>query len=578
MGAILDRQIIYPGQIPQDTDLLLTNKNAMVGLAKLAAAALGVNGVVNGLQVVPTGPASLNVNVNPGEIYMLENIDATSYGSIAADTTHQVLKQGIMLDVALLSCPAPGTGGQSINYLVQAAFSETDTGTVALPYYNASNPSVAWSGPNNTGTPQATQRSDKCVVTVKAGAAAATGTQTTPTPDAGNIGLAVVTVANGQATITAANIVQYTGASLVPSDGLASNVAHAIYTKNVAGAADVTLTAQEAAYPILVLQGALTGNINLIVPASSRQRIIDNETSGAFQITVKTAAGTGVVVPQGYTLPTFCDGTNVESAASALLTQAQGDARYQNSVQGGFKNLQASATGTTANVSVSADEIVLENGTNLYQTVRAVALTIAGTASGVANGLDTGALAASTWYSLWVIWNGTTVAGLMSLSATAPTLPSGYTHKARVGWIRTDGTANKYPLSFLQYGRQVQYKVAAGSNLAALPIMASGTVGAPTTPTWVAIGVASFVPSTANRINVAVGGQFSTGSAVICAPNNSYGSVSSTTNPPPFSRTAANAEVDVRTGYMTLESANIYWASGSSAGAFVACNGWEDNL
>ncbi|WP_049870983.1 gp53-like domain-containing protein [Sideroxydans lithotrophicus] len=324
----MNRQIVYPGQIPQDTDLLNTNKNAMVAICKLAAAALGVNGVVNGLGVVPTGPASLNVNVNPGEIYQLQYIDPTSYGSIAADTTHQVLKQGILLDVALLSCPAPGTVGQSINYLIQAAFSETDTGAVALPYYNSSNPSVAWSGPANSGTPQATQRTDACVVTVKAGAAATTGSQTTPAPDAGNIGLAVVTVANGQATITAANIVQYTGASLVPSDGLASNVAHAIYTKSVAGNTDVTLTAQEAAFPIITINGALTGNINLIVPASSRQRIINNVTSGAFQVTVKTAAGTGVVVPQGYCLPLFCDGTNVLSQVSALLTQAQGDARY----------------------------------------------------------------------------------------------------------------------------------------------------------------------------------------------------------------------------------------------------------
>jgi hypothetical protein len=383
----LDRQIIYPGQIPQDTDLLLTNKNAMVAVAKLAAAALGVNGVVNGLNVVPTGPASLNVNVNPGEIYLLENIDATSYGSIAADTTHQVLKQGIMLDVALLSCPAPGTVGQSINYLIQAAFSETDTGAVALPYYNSSNPSTAWSGPANSGTPQATQRTDACVVTVKAGAAATTGSQTTPAPDAGNIGLAVVTVANGQATITAANIVQYTGAALVPSDGLASNVAHAIYTKNVAGNSDVTLTAQEAAYPILVLQGALTGNINLIVPASVRQRLIDNETSGAFQITVKTAAGTGVVAPQGYTLPTFCDGTNVESSVSALLTQAQGDARYSNLAHGKQPGDVFISAGKTAPAGSLAIPIAASNLTvSSYPALAAAVGTTWGNGSTVAGG------------------------------------------------------------------------------------------------------------------------------------------------------------------------------------------------
>jgi len=58
--------------------------------------------------------------------------------------------------------------------------------------------------------------------------------------------------------------------------------------------------------------------------------------------------------------------------------------------------------------------------------------------------LDTGSEAANTWYSLWAIHNPTTVttAGLLSTSATAPTMPSGYTKKRRVGWIRNDASSN----------------------------------------------------------------------------------------------------------------------------------------
>lgn len=307
----MDRQIIYPGQIPLDTDLLNTNKFTMTAIAKLVAGVLGTQQIVNGLAVTQTTVPSMNVTVAPGEIYSSANIDSTTYGSLAADSTHQVMKQGIMLDAVNLSCQAPGTVGFSINYLIQAAFNETDTGSVALPYYNASNPSMAWSGPANSGTPQATLRQDQCVVTVKAGASAATGTQATPAPDAGNVGLAVVTVAYGAANIVNANISQYVGASLVPQSGLASNTSHAIYSKSVAGNSDVTLTAQEAAYPILTLTGALTGNINLIVPANSRQRIVNNATSGAYQITVKTAAGTGVALAQSKADHLYCDGVNV---------------------------------------------------------------------------------------------------------------------------------------------------------------------------------------------------------------------------------------------------------------------------
>lgn len=50
-----------------------------------------------------------------------------------------------------------------------------------------------------------------------------------------------------------------------------------------------------------------------------------------------------------------------------------------------------------------------------------------------ANGLDTGALAASTNYYIWIISNGSTFATLLSLSSTAPTLPATYTYQCRVG-------------------------------------------------------------------------------------------------------------------------------------------------
>ena len=45
-----------------------------------------------------------------------------------------------------------------------------------------------------------------------------------------------------------------------------------------------------------------------------------------------------------------------------------------------------------------------------------------------ANGLDTGSRAANTWYNIFLINNGTTTAGLASLSATSPTLPTGYNY------------------------------------------------------------------------------------------------------------------------------------------------------
>lgn len=244
------------------------------------------------------------------------------------------------------------------------------------------------------------------------------------------------------------------------------------------------------------------------------------------------------------------------------------------SIQGAFKNLQASSSGLSANVIVTADEIAVESAANEYKTLRGVNLTIAGTASGAANGLDTGALATSTWYSVWVIWNGVTTAGLLSLSATAPTLPAGYTHKARVGWIRTDGTANKYPLSFKQMGRDVQYVPATGSNLTAYPLLASGT---PAFPTAAAVG--AFVPSTAATIRASVfcGGNATNNGMAKASPNSVTGD--SYNNPSPLMATVGNYQPAVATGDLILESANIYWGVAATAGtSSLSATGWRDNL
>ena len=273
-------------------------------------------------------------------------------------------------------------------------------------------------------------------------------------------------------------------------------------------------------------------------------------TTSTYRVHITKADGTAVVVP---------------AATSGQLL-------------GAFRNLQLSATGLSANVTVTADEIVVEDSSNVYKTLRTVSLTIAGTTTGT-NALDTGTIATSTWYSVWVIWNGTTTAGLLSTSATAPTMPSGYTYKARIGWIRTDGTANKYPLSFIQYGSTARYKVAAGSNLTALPTLASGTQGSVTIPTWVAVAVGNFVPATATMLAcvTSTGTHTTQASVNMAAPSNAYGAYSSATNPPPVVSTAPSSEYAVGGCDILLESTNIYVAQ-QRAAALTQCAGWEDNI
>lgn len=211
----MDRQLVYAGAIPLETDVLNSNKFAMVGLSKLTAAVLGTSIAVNGFTCIPTATASLQVQLTAGEIYSIQNIDSTAYSSLAADTAHQVVKQGILLDTVLLTTSAPATSGQSINWLVQVIYQDSDLLPVVLPYYNASNPSVAYSGPANAGTTNNTVRKGVATVSIKTGTAATTGSQTTPAPDSGYTGLFVVTVANAQTTITSTSISTLSGAPFI---------------------------------------------------------------------------------------------------------------------------------------------------------------------------------------------------------------------------------------------------------------------------------------------------------------------------------------------------------------------------
>lgn len=261
----------------------------------------------------------------------------------------------------------------------------------------------------------------------------------------------------------------------------------------------------------------------------------------------------------------------IDIAALALEVQKQKPI----AIVGGHKNLMLSASGLSAMVNVSADQLIVGAG-ELVSSLSGINLSFNGLTKG-ANGLDTGVLAASTWYSVWVIWNGSAAAGLLSLSTTAPTMPAGYTHKARVGWIRTDGTTNKYPFSFSQVGRRVQYKVASGSNVLNMPIIISGVQGNMATPLWVSASVTAFVPPTAKTIVVsAINGGVSGGNALV-APNSSYGAGGSVSNLVAVQAGGGSNAVMVVQGSLLMESMNIYYV-GSSTGNAVACSGWEDNL
>lgn len=95
------------------------------------------------------------------------------------------------------------------------------------------------------------------------------------------------------------------------------------------------------------------------------------------------------------------------------------------------------------------------NSSNLNDISIPVHAIVDGDVSGVINGLDQGSLAANTLYCLYVIGDSSLKklsGGLLSLDVTTPIIPGGYDMYRRIGWVRTDGSANILP--FRQYGRE----------------------------------------------------------------------------------------------------------------------------
>ena len=209
------------------------------------------------------------------------------------------------------------------------------------------------------------------------------------------------------------------------------------------------------------------------------------------------------------------------------------------------------ATTPNTKIDVSAAALMMVT-TAFAPTIRTSFAVTVDTATVGANGIDTGALAASTWYYLWAIDNGTAAAGLLSLSATAPTMPSGYTSKVYLAAWRT--TAASILIGLRTNGRQSQYTINP------YPVMANSSVGV------TAIAVAAFVPPTAAQIRVQMNFNAS-GASQSCqvGPNSTNFPMAHTDT------TAITPGRDI--GDLVLESTNIYYSN--SMGTFsVSCVGW----
>lgn len=117
--------------------------------------------------------------------------------------------------------------------------------------------------------------------------------------------------------ITAANVTDPDGGS---SAGWVPMFSYGITTVATTGGV-VTLTPAQARKGVLNITGTLVANAAIVVPNWVKDWLIVNNTVGAFTVTVRTAAGSGVPVPQGgFAQPVgvYSDATNVYLTVTPL--------------------------------------------------------------------------------------------------------------------------------------------------------------------------------------------------------------------------------------------------------------------
>ena len=121
-------------------------------------------------------------------------------------------------------------------------------------------------------------------------------------------------------------------------------------------ASGVTVGTKDAARDRIILSGNLTANVNVVLPAWVKYWQITNNCTGSFSVTVKTAAGSGAVVPNGYTYGVFGDGVNISLDARGQYARVNGDASQQFSVKDATANTSAvSLSQMTASLALKAN-------------------------------------------------------------------------------------------------------------------------------------------------------------------------------------------------------------------------------
>lgn len=235
-------------------------------------------------------------------------------------------------------------------------------------------------------------------------------------------------------------------------------------------------------------------------------------------------------------------------------------------IRGTIHGLTLSTAGSSSTFSVAVGLAADSTATDYMTLASAISKTTSAWAVGTSNGaLDTGTIANSTWYHVYLIKRTDTgvVDVLISTSASSPTMPTNYTLKRRIGTIKTNGSAQW--TKFLQLNDEFLWDVPVGDVAASAP-GTSGTNYTLSVPTGIqvnAIGSGAWFFVTAGNY-LKLSSPSTTGAAASSSNFSLYSSSGTTPGTTGFSiRTNTSGQIRAR-------------ADGSGGSLYIITDGWID--
>lgn len=303
--------------------------------------AAATNFVARIMDVAVTNGATLTMpdarEASPGETVLFNNTGATTLivkdaagvqiVSLAAGTAWQIylvsnatlagtwraLQYGAAVSQANAASLA-GTGLVAIGSLLSQSVPITNFNASYTAGINDRAKMMVWSGAGGTLTlPAAADAGNNWFLLVRnAGSGALSAAPTSGQID----GAATKAYQPGESSIIACDGANY----YTIGYGKSAIFAFDFTSVAVAGTGDYALSGAELNRIAYKFTGLLTGARNVVVPATVQQYWVDNSTTGAFTLTIKTAAGAGVSIGAGTRAIVYCDGVSVVNASTAGIS------------------------------------------------------------------------------------------------------------------------------------------------------------------------------------------------------------------------------------------------------------------